>query len=213
MELLAIYFSALAVGLTGAMMPGPLLTITVSETGRGGLKGGLKPVLGHGILELVLVIGLSLGLSRVLQLPLVAGTIGVLGGLVLLWMGYGIVRAAIRKEVSLSLTAASGPRSGAGPVLAGVVTTISNPYWLLWWATAGAAYLLLAWNQGLPGLTAFYAGHISADLAWYGLVAILIHSGRRFLGDGVYRGILLVLGSFLVVTAVGFVVFGVRTLF
>lgn len=212
MQLLAIYFSALVVGFTGAMMPGPLLTITVNETGRGGLKGGLKPVLGHGLLELVLVIGLSLGLSRVLQLPVVSGTIGVVGGLVLLWMGYGIVRSVIRKEVSLSLTAAEGPRNGAGPVLAGVVTTVSNPYWLLWWATAGAAYLLLAWNQGVTGLIAFYLGHYSADLAWYGLVAVLIHSGRRFLGDGVYRGILLVLGTFLLITASGFVVFGIRIL-
>lgn len=48
------------------------------------------------------------------------------------------------------------------------------------------------------GLVSFFTGHILADFVWYSLVAFLVVSGKRLLTDRVYRGLVIVLGGFLV---------------
>ena len=54
MELLAIFTTAFVVGFSGAMMPGPLLTVTIGESARRGFSAGPLLVLGHAVLELAL---------------------------------------------------------------------------------------------------------------------------------------------------------------
>ena len=61
-------------------MPGPLLTMTIGESGRIGFWAGPLLVLGHGLLELALVIGLLFGLGGFLAKGSVAGFIGLVGG-------------------------------------------------------------------------------------------------------------------------------------
>jgi threonine/homoserine/homoserine lactone efflux protein len=89
------------------------------------------------------------------------------------------------------------------PILGGIAVSLSNPYWSLWWATVGATFM--NWSNslglGLLGLASFYFGHILADYAWYGLVSLGIASGRRFMTDAVYRGLILACGLFLWIMA------------
>lgn len=198
--LLAIFMGSLWLGFTGAMMPGPLLMVTVSETGRRGFRQAPLLVLGHGIIELAVVVGLAVGLGEFLGQGPVKAAIALFGGLFLLWMGYGIVRASWLQQVSL--TNLDGTRSArGGPVLAGLLTSVSNPYWVIWWATAGAAAIMISLGSGVAGLVSFYSGHILSDLLWYSLMGLAVVSGRRVMGDGLYRGILLVCGAFLIVLA------------
>lgn len=210
MELLAIFATSFMVGLSGAMMPGPMLTITISQTPRRGLLTGPLLVAGHGVVEGLVVLGLVFGLSQVIQLAAVKGVVALLGGAVLVWMGYGMGKAAWRGEVSL---AAGSTRDGApGPVQAGALVSVSNPYWLLWWATIGAAYVASALELGAVGLVSFYTGHILSDLAWFSLVGALVASGRRLLTDRVYRGLILACAAFLVGLGLVFVNGGVAFL-
>ncbi len=95
-----------------------------------------------------------------------------------------------------------------GPVVAGALVSISNPYWVLWWATVGVSYVALALRQGPLGLGSFYVGHILADLSWYSLVAFVITAGRSLLSQPVYRGILLICGLFLIALSVYFIYSG-----
>ncbi len=48
--------SSFVVALSGALMPGPLLTVTVGEATRRGFWAGPLIILGHGLLELTLVL-------------------------------------------------------------------------------------------------------------------------------------------------------------
>lgn len=207
-QFLITFGAAFITGLSGAMMPGPLLTVTITEAARRGFWAGPLLVLGHGILEFVLVVAFAFGLNRTLALPAVSGTIGLLGGGFLLWMGWGIAAGAYRGRVSLQFQQESG-RSSLGPVGAGVVTSLSNPYWFMWWATAGATFILLSLDQGPLGLAAFYGGHISSDLVWYSLIALAVVTGRRFLSDRFYRGFLFCCGLFLMFLAATFLYSGI----
>ena len=52
MVLLGIFFSSMGIGLSGALMPGPMLSVTVAESYKKGFWAGPLLVVGHAIPEL-----------------------------------------------------------------------------------------------------------------------------------------------------------------
>jgi len=217
----AIMVSSFLVGLSGALMPGPLTTLTIERASRLGAGAGMAVAVGHSLLELVTVIALALGLGSVLGQPSVAGAVGLVGGLVLAWMGWTTIRSApaiasapardptTGAALSPVRPAAPAP-SGGGPgkvllplraLLGGIVVSLANPYWSLWWATIGTTYLGLWGGTRLTNLAAFYLGHVSSDILWLGLLSVGVARGVRYLSGQVYRGILVGLGAFLIALA------------
>jgi threonine/homoserine/homoserine lactone efflux protein len=211
-KLAAIFTTSLMVGFSGTLMPGPLLTVTINQSAQRGFWQGPLLILGHAIAELALVLALTAGLSRLLKRKAVAGLIGLLGGAFLLWMGLDIARSVWCGTVSLSLVSAERSGAQVGPVVTGVLVSVSNPHWVLWWATVGVSYVALALRQGPLGLGSFYIGHILADLSWYSLVAFVITAGRSFLSQPIYQGILLFCGLFLIALSIYFIYSGINFL-
>jgi threonine/homoserine/homoserine lactone efflux protein len=185
--------TAFCIGLTGAVMPGPLLAVTVSQSIRRGFRAGPLIVLGHAILESILVVAVVLGCMGFLQDARVVDGMAVLGGVIMMWMAQGMIRSA--KGLSLNLDGSAD--AGMSPVAAGIVISLSNPYWIIWWATIGITYVFLGMKHGGWGVLAFFVGHISADLVWYCLVSAAVARGRRMMSDTVYRGLIAFCGVFL----------------
>jgi len=183
-SLLSIFAGSFVIGFSGAIIPGPMFTVTLREAARHGFWAGPLVVLGHGLLELALVVALLQGLDHWLQTPRFTGTVGLVGGLVLMWMALAMLRGLPKLQLRLD---GSAPGRRGGAVLGGVVTSLSNPYWTLWWATVGMGYLALTAGTGVPGTAAFFSGHILSDLVWFTLISTLIHCGRRFFTDRLYR--------------------------
>jgi threonine/homoserine/homoserine lactone efflux protein len=191
--LVGIAATSFLLALSGALMPGPLLTVTVGEAARRGFWAGPLIIVGHALLELALVLLLLVGLGAWLHRPVILGTVGLLGAGLLGWMGFMTLKAA--RHSRLELDAPNG--SGVNPILAGVLMSAANPYWLIWWLTIGLGYVLFAVTYGFLGVALFYLGHILADFAWYTLVSGAVSQGRRFISDGIYRGFLAGCGLFL----------------
>ena len=207
-----IFTTALLVGFSGAVMPGPLSAVTAEHALRRGFSAAPLVTLGHGFLEVIMVALLLLGLGHYLALPYVAGIIGLAGGLVLVWMGLGMVRNALKGQ--LSLTATGDKTLNAGSALfGGIVATASNPYWFLWWATIGAGYVALAQNSGLSGVFLFFSGHLLADFLWLSVLAAAFVSGKRWLTDKIYCWIVVGLGVFLILFSIYFFHSGLQTFF
>jgi threonine/homoserine/homoserine lactone efflux protein len=183
------------VALSGALMPGPLLTVTVGEAARRGFWAGPLIIVGHAALELALVLLLLVGLGAWLHRPVILGTVGVLGAALLGWMGVALLKASRHGHLEFAPQA----NSGLHPVWAGVLMSLANPYWLMWWLTIGLGYVMFSTKYGLVGVALFFLGHILADFAWYSLVAGAVAQGRRFLSDPIYRGFLAGCGFFLFV--------------
>lgn len=183
-----IFTTAFVVALSGALAPGPLLAVTISEAAKKGFWVGPILVLGHMIPEIVVVIALVKGMSKLMGSDLVSGIIGLAGGVMLMVMGTTIIlksRGAVLPTSEQQVTQRTGTL-----VLSGVLASISNPYWFMWWATVGTTYVIWSLKMGTSGVISFFSGHILGDLAWYALVSMAIASGRRIMSEGIYRGLM-----------------------
>ncbi|MFA5055687.1 MAG: LysE family transporter [Dehalococcoidia bacterium] len=210
-SLAVIFSTSFVVALSGALMPGPVLALTISGVAKRGFRAAPLIIAGHALLELALVIALVFGLSRFIDSDFIASIIGIVGGSVLI--GIGAMTAIKGRNAQNPL---SSPPTYATRdhmlVMSGVVLSLSNPYWFLWWATIGLTYLLWSLKLGTAGVATFFVGHTSGDFAWHAVVALVIITGRRFINDAAYRWMLIVCGVALVGLGIYFIISGARFL-
>lgn len=227
--LAAIFGSSLVVSLSGALSPGPLTALAVRESVDRGFWAGPALAFGHGVIELLLVIGLALGLNQVLDRDSVTATIALLGGGFLLWLGLRTVFAAPTQELRIERRPAEERRRGLPPpaaggavlppasagwlAVAGVAVSVGNPFWVAWWATIGTAYIVESLEYGAAGVASFYTAHIITDIAWLSLIAFVLAGGRRIMSRAIYRAVLgacglflLALGGWFLTSGIGYVV-------
>lgn len=203
-----IFIGAFAIGLSGALMPGPVLFATMGSATYWGALAGPLIILGHGLLELAVVVAVVLGFGKVLERPSFLGAIGLIGGAALLWMGAGMMADA--GSVSLNVSAGQTPYwLIRHPIAAGVILSACNPYFIFWWATIGIAYIAKSRALGRSGMAAFYTGHILSDLAWYSLVAVGVALGAHLISDRTLQGMIRVCSVVLIAFGVYFAGSGV----
>lgn len=216
----AVFASSFIIALSGALMPGPLLAIAVRDTAKRGFVAAPLLVLGHGILEAGLVALIVLGLADWLKGDLATAVIATAGGAVLLWMAIGMAREARTLRLD-GIASGGGDGTGVGarkargparPVIDGIVASVTNPYWVIWWATIGLGYLVLSRGLGRIGILAFFAGHILADAAWYLFVGGAVALGRGRFNDRAYRLVVGTCAAFLVFFALSFGYMGMARL-
>lgn len=203
----SLFATSLVIALSGAMAPGPYLTVTISRTVKGGARSALMMLIGHALLEAVLLVGFAFGLQAFLTKPAVTRVLALAGGIFLLWMGLDLLRGAITGSVASDLEA-SEDASRLGPVAQGVAVSLSNPYWLLWWVTIGAALAAQGLAAGPLGVASFYLGHEAGDVMWYGFVIAAVSKGHHLLPPRTYRLIMGGLALFLVALGVRFGLIG-----
>lgn len=179
---------------SGAMSPGPLSTYAVAAGAVYGPLAGLLMAIGHTIAELPYVYVLVKSVERVK--PYVErwkAPLNIIVSAFLLWFAYLLLVDALR-----GIGSSGGPSSLAfSPLVAGIVLTAFNPYFLAWWATVGYPLIKDAASLGSRGLGIMYASHVWMDYVW--LLALAAGGGAsRLLGEVVYRGLLAVLALILV---------------
>jgi threonine/homoserine/homoserine lactone efflux protein len=207
--LFAIFSTSFLIGLTGAVQPGPLFALTLSETTQRGFWAAPLLIFGHGILEVALVIALTLivGLSGFLTQELTLNVIGIVGGLVLIVIGiYTTIQA--RKRMSLHSIDQKKPSRRGMLLFSGAAISLANPYWYVWWATVGLGYLIFSSQKfGAIGIATFFTGHFLADLGWYSLTAFALVKGKKWISDAVYHWLIIVCGISLIGLGIFFVAF------
>ena len=191
--LFPIFATSWIVGLSGAVSPGPLLAYDIKESLRIGPWAGPAISLGHSILELGVVALLYFGAATILDSDVAQICISIIGGAVLIFMAATFIRNS-SKHSEINTIPNKSYFDKMGPVIGGVIVTVSNPYWSVWWVTVGLAYLIWSQEYGLVGVACFYFGHILADFAWFSLVSIIIASGRKLIVGKIYKIILVLFG-------------------
>ncbi|MCU0630749.1 MAG: LysE family translocator [Methanoregulaceae archaeon] len=203
---------AFAIGLTGALTPGPTLIATIRASVEYGWYAGPLITAGHCLVEFIVFILILAGLIAV------AGqyswVIATFGGIALVI--FGILTIIGSRTISLSgsmrcspgeVNPACGPSGGHGIgqlFFSGVLTSIANPYFWVWWLSIGSAMVVAGLEGGLVLGAAFLVGHWVADITWYTIISVTVHRGRAVLSDRWYHVIIAVCGAFLVVFGLWF---------
>lgn len=198
-EILKALLLGFSVGLTGALVPGPMLFATIEISLKKGWLAGPQVVLGHMIVEVVLYIMILFGAASLVGSDIIS-SIFLIGGLSLLIFGLLTLKdtraAASSAQISKDC---SDLRLTSSPILIGLVTSVSNPYFWIWWLTAGGALVLKEYKLGITFAVAYMLGHWTADLSWFTLVSGSFSRGKALLSQKMHRYILYICGIFLVI--------------
>ena len=197
--------------LSGAMAPGPLFTYTILKTiqaKRHGFLMGLWIISGHAILESIILFALLLGFSYILTNKIILAVINLSGCFFLIYFGISLIVKIIKGQIPVpskdekeSVKNQNKTKILKNPVLGGILVSMSNPYWWIWWASIGSTFLVkfnISLNN-INNLLAFFLGHEAGDLAWYVPISTLTFFSRKYINKKVYYFILILCSIFLIV--------------
>ncbi len=199
---LAFLIQAVGISLSGVLAPGPMTAATV-EHGLRRRHAGLHLAVGHALIELPLMVlilltvrgvagAMDLGVQEVLRRTDVRVGIGLVGGLVLLFLGASMLWGL--RRATPAAAPGNPPPLRRHPLVTGVALTAANPYFLVWWVTAGLALVTEAARLGLAAFVIFAALHWTLDLLWLEVLSVSSHYGARLLKGRVQTVLLAVCG-------------------
>jgi len=207
-------------GLTGALIPGPMLAYVVSDTLKKGALAGPLTVLGHISVELPLIVafvvlGFELMDSYLSQFKFL---IYSLGGIALVLMSLLILKEAkspLKGEARDNKVNMRGAKYAYNSsIYGGVRFTAFNPSFIPWWVTTGYLFLLQGFERlALTGIVLVSVGHFLSDLAWYSFISYSFSRGKNFFVGRRYGHIMLVLALIVIVWGVYFFVKGITGFF
>ena len=205
MLLSAFLIEAVLISLSGVMAPGPITAVTVSK-GTKSPHAGAIIALGHGVVEIPLMILILYGFGEILEIPYIKAIIGLLGGLFLLKMGIDLLQGIKQAKINSS----NDPHS---PLMAGIILSLANPYFLIWWATIGSILIFRSITFGLLGFVIFMILHWSCDFFWCYFLSALSFKGGQFFGKRLQQILFAICGVFLLFFSAKFIFDAVKIFF
>ena len=191
MTLLLFLLKAIGISLSGVMAPGAVTAAAIAQGTRNRWAGLLMSI-GHSIVEIPLIFFIMLGLGVLFQADWFKIVVGGLGGGFLIWMGIGMLR-----DIGAGDGAPAKMVAG-GPLVTGVVLSISNPYFLLWWATVGLNLTMEAKGLGWIAFLLFALVHSLCDFVWLNILSLAAFHGTTVLGPRNQKIVLQICGVVLI---------------
>jgi len=201
-------------GLGGAMSPGPLLTYTIFKSLETKKKSWLVVFfisLGHALIEILLILLLLVGAESFFTIPIVLKIIGILGGSLLIFFGLRILLDIKQDKIDTSFLSSNDSESDTisdnskpkiysrHPIWGGIIFLMMNPYWWLWWTTAGL-FIMIDNSVSFTNPSAFWGLIVGKELGvflWYISIATAIGFSSKFITPKIYKIVLIVCALFM----------------
>ncbi|GAF79548.1 unnamed protein product [marine sediment metagenome] len=203
--MIEIFFFSFLVALTGAISPGPLLTFTIYKSlkQKRGYLAAIYILLGHATIEFTLIIALLAGASLIFQNIIFLTLVGFIGGIFLVIYGIFAIRGVLKTDFETNFTLEENIVKGykGNSYIGGILVSLSNPIWTLWWAVVGLS-LMVSFDITLLmpiEMLLFFIGHELGDIVWYLPISIFVYYGGKSLNPRIYKYILIGCGVFMIV--------------
>lgn len=189
----------IAISASGVMAPGPLFAANISYGLRDGTRSGIKMAVGHSIVEFPLIILLGIGVFSLEIFPEFRTVISILGAITLFIFAILQIRTVFsRKEISEI-------KPKQSPLIAGVLLSALNPFFIIWWLTIGFKLIsdaMLIW--AFAGIVILFGLHIWMDFVWLGAISFLASKSSKILSNKNYKVLMVCLSLVLVYFGVVF---------
>jgi len=177
--------SVIIISLSGVLAPGPITAVALAAGSRRPHAGALL-ALGHAAVELPLIFLILAGIGKLLAHEHTRLLIGAAGGFCLLIMAAQMIRSLLRGDNT------SKSDMHRTPFVSGVILSVGNPYFLLWWATVGMALASRAWHLGALAFGLFALVHWLCDLVWLEILSWTSFKGTKFWGRSAQKIVLVI---------------------
>ena len=204
-SLLFFLIEVVIISLSGVMAPGPVTAAAIAMGARSRYAGPLIAI-GHGVIEFPLMILIILGMDKIFKSTTTQIVIGLAGGMFLLIMAIQMLRSLRDTKNSEANVTKSRP------VVAGIVLSGGNPYFLVWWATVGLTLAMTAKGLGIWAFVLFAIIHWLCDLVWLSALSWASFKGSMLLGPRVQQIVLLICSAALFVFGLFFIYNAIRSL-
>jgi len=212
LSLPALVATAFLVSLATVAVPGPITLLASRLALSHRANAVVFFLLGVTLVDVALFVALAAGaaptLRRVGALPLVE----TIGGLALFWGGVASLREWNAAPQPPGGGPATEPRTAFASLLLGVLTSLGNPHYWIWWVTAGLAFVEAARSHGRGGLLWMLGALVGGVVAWYAPLVWACRRGRRLLSERGERVVTALMGVVLTILGAGLVVLGYRRL-
>ena len=209
---------------SGALSPGPLTASTIMIGSKRGFWGGVLVSIGHTIIEFPYVVLIALGIATTLIDPLISKVIGLIGGIILIFLGFFMSKDALNlgnKNVDQAEGKTRYPKSSSNdgessskflksPTVAGIILSGLNPYFIIWWLFVGGSLAIEAYSYaGLLGIVIMYLAHVWMDYAFLSAISYFSRKGYEIMKMRGYQILLIIIGTVLIIFGLDFVIFSI----
>ena len=170
--MIALLIGVFLISFASAVIPGPVLAVAIAK-GFQSPRGGLFVALGHTLTDAAIILVIYFGLSQFFENDSVKIWLHILGGALTIWMGIVIYNSRNK-----TVTGETGKTRQA--FLLGVIATIFNPMFWLWWVTVGSMFILRFSDYGFTGILAFILTMELPALIWYSFAGMLAYKTNSY---------------------------------
>jgi threonine/homoserine/homoserine lactone efflux protein len=172
--MLPILLSVFFISISGVLQPGIVTAMTIAKSYKSPWTGPFV-ALGHAVTEIPLILLVYFGFAHFFENAVVQIILSLAGGGMFIFLGIAIFRA----RTSITQEGKDLPYSA---FTAGVLTSLLNPFFWLWWATVGSMLVMKLQDFGTTGLVLFIITHWSCDLIWLSTISFFIFYTQRLWG-------------------------------
>lgn len=185
--------AAVVFGLSAGFSPGPLLTLVIAQTLGHGVREGIKVSLAPLVTDIPIICLALLLLSRLSHFHAVLGWISIAGGVFVMYLAFGTLRA-------------KGPGTGAAEAKAqslgkGIAVNALSPHPYIFWITVGSPIILKAAQESFVSALSFIFCFLACLVGSKIFVAVIVGRTRNALAGKAYRYVMVLLGLLLIAFA------------
>ena len=176
------------VGISLAAPIGPINVEIVRRGLRGGFRSGWYVGLGAASADTIYCLAVIAGLTPLIDQLIVRTILWTLGTGFLFLLAWASIRPVLVQGRFLTEMGGSFER---GSYTTGFMMALLNPMGIFFWLSVGGGLVASGVDQAsdLVGIGAIVFGVIAGLLIWVTTLSTLVHGGRQFVSDTVYRWI------------------------
>lgn len=194
--------SGILFGLVAGILPGPLLTLVISETVKHNKKEGIIVASAPILADIPIVLLSVFVLAKLSSFNLIVGTISILGALFIIYLAYESITI---KGIELNLQ-----KVKAQSLRRGIITNFLNPHPYLFWIAVGAPTVLKGYKVNLLSVFFFILGFYLFLVGSKVMVALIVDKSKSFLKSNTYIYIIRTLGLILLIFSVIYIKDGLK---